>query len=68
MAIVQDELYIMGGYGKAKDYAGDAWKLRVSDLLCRVPAVCSMSLLKPCISLKVWRYRSGTSTLQFVTL
>lgn len=41
MAIVQDELYVMGGYGKDKGYAGDAWKLRVSALLYGVPAVCS---------------------------
>ena len=47
MAIVQDELYIMGGYGKDKGYAGDAWKLKVSALLCGTPAVCSNFLARP---------------------
>ena len=54
MAIVQEDLYIMGGYGKDKDYAGDAWKLKVSKLLCGVPAVCPVNALqKPkCLALQ----------------
>ena len=38
MAIVQDELYVMGGYDHDKGYAGDAWKLKIS-ALCGAPAV-----------------------------
>ena len=47
MAVVQDELYVMGGYGKDRDYAGDAWKLKVSSLLCGVPTVHFAHLPKP---------------------
>ena len=49
MAIAQDDLYIMGGYGADKGYAADAWKLKVSRLLGGPNGVRPLCFQHPCI-------------------